>query len=121
MSYCRWSSLNWRCDLYCYEHVDGGFVTHVAGNRVVGDIPTEPSWDLIQTDPQAWSDQHSAVMKFLETATREPITLPEAGACFTDPTLATFKERLLWLRQLGYVFPDYVLEDVDEEIAAEHA
>ena len=42
MSYCRWSSDNWKCDLYCYEDVSGGITTHVAGNRIVGDIPEAP-------------------------------------------------------------------------------
>jgi len=32
MSYCRWSSNNFNCDLYCY-HSDWGFETHVAGGR----------------------------------------------------------------------------------------
>lgn len=33
MSYCRWSSMNWMCDVYTYEDVSGGWTTHVAGNR----------------------------------------------------------------------------------------
>ena len=35
MSYCRWSSDDFQCDVYVYESVAGGFVTHVAANRVV--------------------------------------------------------------------------------------
>ncbi len=34
MSYCRWSSDNTNCDLYCYEDCSGGFTTHVAGFRL---------------------------------------------------------------------------------------
>lgn len=33
MSYCRWSSMNWMCDVYVYEDVGGGWTTHVAGQR----------------------------------------------------------------------------------------
>lgn len=33
MSYCRWSSMNWMCDVYVYEDVSGGWTTHVAGRR----------------------------------------------------------------------------------------
>lgn len=40
MSYCRWSSMNWRCDVYTYEDVMGGWTTHVAGRRRV--IPPIP-------------------------------------------------------------------------------
>lgn len=37
MSYCRWSSDNFECDLYCYSDVNGGYTTHVAGRRRQGD------------------------------------------------------------------------------------
>ena len=33
MSYCRWSSMNWRCDVYVYEDCSGGWTTHIAGRR----------------------------------------------------------------------------------------
>ncbi len=40
MSYCRWSSMNWMCDVYVYEDCGGGWTTHVAGNRrVIQPIP----------------------------------------------------------------------------------
>ena len=40
MSYCRFSSDNWRCDVYVYERSGGGWATHVAGNRhIVPPIP----------------------------------------------------------------------------------
>lgn len=40
MSYCRWSSMNWRCDAYVYEDCGGGWTTHVAGRRrVIQPIP----------------------------------------------------------------------------------
>lgn len=40
MSYCRWSSMNWQCDVYVYEDVSGGWTTHVAGSRrLFGPIP----------------------------------------------------------------------------------
>lgn len=122
MSYCRWSSDNWRCDLYCYEDANGGWTTHVAGNRVVGEIPREPDWDLLkpsssEADKKRWMAEHQAVNEFLETAEYRPLALPHAGKTFNDPTLEAFKERLLWLRGLGYSFPDYVLDEIDEEIA----
>lgn len=34
MSYCRFSSNNWMCDVYVYEGMGGRFVTHVAGNQL---------------------------------------------------------------------------------------
>lgn len=33
MSYCRWSSMNWMCDVYVYADCNGGWTTHVASAR----------------------------------------------------------------------------------------
>ena len=40
MSYCRFSSMNWRCDVYVYADYSGGWTTHVAGRRKV--LPPVP-------------------------------------------------------------------------------
>jgi len=110
--------MNWRCDLYCYEHVDGYWVIHVAGNRVQGDIPEEPDWALCQTLEGAtkFTEQHKKVMVFLETAERKEIDLPHCGDTFECRTLKEFRDRLLELRQIGYNFPDVVLEDIEAEM-----
>lgn len=117
MSYVRWSSDNWRSDVYAYGVTDG-FVTHVASNRVVGDIPTGPSQDLIR-DGQVdeWVRQYKAVMDFLDTAEREPIGLPFDGESFYDPDLTSFLARLIMLRDAGYNVPDHVIADVQDEIS----
>jgi hypothetical protein len=55
MSYCRWSSENFKLRplLLFYEDVGGGWTTHVAGNRVLGTIPpvpdfvTAPTWRML--------------------------------------------------------------------------
>lgn len=40
MSYCRWSSMNWRCDVYTYADMGGTWTTHVAARRrVIQPIP----------------------------------------------------------------------------------
>ena len=47
MSYCRWSSMNWRCDVYVYEDVSGGWTTMVASNRrLFAPIPDILFWRL---------------------------------------------------------------------------
>lgn len=56
MSYCRYSDMNWRCDVYVYEHVGGYWVTHVAMKRKV--IPPIP--DLMM-GPLSIAQQSSAV------------------------------------------------------------
>src|ERR1700761_29275 len=114
MSYCRWSSDDWMCDLYCYEDCRGGWTTHVAGNRPI-DVPRN-NCDMF-TDMDGWMKAHQEQMKALDSIGREDIELPYAGETFNDPTLEKFKDRLLMLRELGYKFPDYVLEEVEKEIA----
>lgn len=119
MSYCRWSSDNWRSAVYVYES-DRGFETHVACNKVLGEIPQEPSLadlDRASTPEQLreWSDQYNAVMGFLETAERAPIGLPHDGESFNDPTPAACADRLEALRALGYHVPQYAIDELRAE------
>lgn len=116
MSYCRWSSFDWACDVYCYADAGGGYTTHVAGNRIVGDIPKLP--DLNEDTDKfiaAWRKQD----EFIRDAKREGIALPHAGETFNDPDLESFLARLLELKGLGFVVPDEVIQTVREEIADE--
>ena len=115
MSYCRWSSDDFNCDLYCYAHCGGGYTTHVASNRIVGDIPPlEP--DIMSDE---WMPKYQDQMGFLDGAERKNIGLPYDGESFNDPTLEEFLERLLHLREVGYNFPDYVLGRIMDEIVME--
>lgn len=116
MSYCRWSSDNWKCDLYCYEDVSGGITTHVAGNRIVGDIPKVPF--ILNVDNKTWLKAHRKQMRFLGKAKRESIGLPYDGETFNDPDYESFLKRLFHLREAGYNFPDCVIEEVSMEVKA---
>jgi len=119
MSYCRWSSDNWRCDLYCYEDVSGGITTHVASNRVVGEVPEALLSLLLNGKSEEFLVAHRKQMAFLETAKREIIGLPYDGESFNDPDYQSFLERLVYLREVGYNFPDHVIEEVKEDIVRE--
>jgi hypothetical protein len=129
MSYCRWSSDNFKCDLYCYADVGGGYTTHVAGMKRVDDIPSAdmprelrdgslkkgtPEFDAVIS---AWTDATNAQIKAATDSDMVPIGLSYDGASFNDPTLETFRARVVMLREAGYYCPDYVLERIDEEIA----
>ncbi len=116
MSYCRWSSDDWACELYCYESI-GGWVTHVAAYKRVnvpkiGKMPNHQSPRVFKK----WMKKYKAQMVYLETAEMRAIGLPYDGQTFNDADIRTFKERLLYLRGVGYKFPDYVLETIDQEI-----
>lgn len=123
MSYCRWSSDNWRCPLYCYADAGGGWTTHVAGNKPIGvpEIPPFPYREGEEAKLAEWTAAYKAQMEFLKTAERRDIELPYAGETFNDPTLEAFRDRLLALRAVGYDVPDYVLERVEEEMAEQAA
>lgn len=114
MSYCRFSSDNFACDLYCYEDCHGGFTTHVAGNRAVGDIPKVP--DVLEVDFETWVAATRKQHDFLMNCQRVPIGLPHDGACFNDPDLPSFRERIVALLDLGYRGTPWLLESIDEEI-----
>ena len=62
MSYCRFSSDDYQCDVYCYASVSGYYVTHVASNRPVldGTLPPAVPWEKDNAD--AWLARHEAVM-----------------------------------------------------------
>lgn len=94
MSYCRWSSDDFSCDLYCYANAStGGWTTLVANSRI-GDRPREAGVAPRMT----------------------PIGLAFDGQTFQDPTLSEFRARIVGLREAGYRFPDCVLKRIDAEI-----
>lgn len=115
MAFCRWSSMDWSCDLYCYESSQG-FVTHVAEQKVIGDIPkVDSSLFLNFTDENSekYFDQQKAQSAFLDTAQRKPIGLKYDGQTFYDDK-ETFLARLNMLREEGYRFPEITQEDIDD-------
>lgn len=119
MSYCRWSSSNFGCDLYVYEDTGGGWTIHVAGARVVGHVPEAvyPVDDSVEARDR-WVASHAAQMDFLATAEREPIALPHAGESFNLPTSLACAEKVEELVALGYRVPAYVARDLREEAHA---
>lgn len=117
MSYCRFSSDNWKCDLYCYQSNEG-YVTHVATNRAVG-VPEidRQLWENKKIDEltKAYRDQSD----YLGTCERVPIGLDHDGKTFTNDNLRDFLDTLKMLRRTGYNLPDRVIEEVTEEIEDE--
>ncbi|MHA1437943.1 MAG: hypothetical protein ACTSPD_10235 [Promethearchaeota archaeon] len=124
MSYCRWSSNDFKCDLYCYEYVYGGWITHIAGLRPkyktklpkkikFSNPPTENQW-------KRWWKRHQKVLKMHSKAKLIPIGLPFDGKTFHSNTLEEFLGLLIELRNIGYKFPDYVLVRINEEIEREN-
>ncbi len=97
-----------------YEHVYGGFMTHVAANKVMGDIP-KIVWSADDTDGKILHAQYCAQMKFMETAKREPIGLTADGNDFVDNTPGECADTLESLRVLGYRIPQDAIDALREE------
>lgn len=112
MSYCRWSTNNSKCDLYCYEGSDG-FHTHIASYRIrtwvrvlyfLTDHRVDLGLDhktrfhrtwvryLIDTLPDHWH--------------RYRIRLKYAGQSFLDDTEEEMFNRVCELQVIGYHAPN---------------
>jgi hypothetical protein len=123
VSYCRFSSDNWKSEVYVYANVSGAWTIHVAGNKVVGPVPEEdlsfldlekdsPEW---QAAADRWVASHKVAMDYLRTAERRDITLPFAGETFDTASPGECADKLQELVDIGYHVPDGVIADLREE------
>lgn len=119
MSYCRWSTDDFQCDLYCYEDYIGNFMTLVANYRRELPKNMPPPIPYMPETLDAWLERDRVVRKIVRQSPLIPIGLPHDGECFCDPDLSSFLDRLVQLKGVGYRFPDSVIEQVKAEIKAE--
>jgi hypothetical protein len=110
MAYCRFSSDNFGCDLYCYESAEG-YVTHVASNRIVG-VP--PEIDLARASLEAIAERS----RFFARCERKRIGLPCDGQRFVDGSLGEMIARVEGLLALGYRVPGGLLVGLRAEMNA---
>ncbi|MEV6897481.1 hypothetical protein [Amycolatopsis sp. NPDC051372] len=115
MSYCRWSTDDFQCDLYIYEDARGGWTIHVAGNRVAYTQPLPEPIELTDTNFDEWWARHKLVGEMVDRADRVPIELPHAGEAFNELTAGAAADRVRELRNLGYHCPDRVEQSLREE------
>lgn len=127
MSYCRWSSYGWKCDVYVYEDVSGGWTTRVAGRkRVAPDPCPEIDWEAIWRLPKeeqaaAFSAWRDAEREWLDRAELVDIGLEFDGKSFNDPTPGACAATLSMLKRAGYVVPDEVIRELENEHRLEFA
>lgn len=111
MSYCRWSSDNFKCDIYMYEGSDGYHI-HVASLRYVGEVPElAPKEDI-----DAFQESYQKQAVWMETAERAPIGLRADGEAFVYTDLKDCLSKLKELKEMGYLVPDWVIRNVQDEI-----
>lgn len=116
MTYCSWSTDDYRCDLYAYA-TGGSWCIHLAPNRIAGDVPRVPGFDAMQAAGRSWAEAKSQQLDFIRKAERIDIDLPHAGGRFVEKDIGSFEKRLMELRGLGYRFPDTVLTAVRAEMS----
>lgn len=124
MSYCRWSTDDYQCDVYCYEDVGGFFAIHVAGNRLTPPAETRPPdigawWERGAEGHAQFMDREDAIEAWLATGERKPIGLPHDGEMFEEPDESACADRLEYLRGLGYNVPQFAIDALREEAAAQ--
>jgi len=122
MSYCRWSSDNFNCDIYAYES-DDGFVIHVGTGRYKGEIP-KCDFSLImkggEENVEEYMRQRRIQAAYFQTCGTELIGLPEDGETFTLSDIEDFYNKMVELKNIGYIIPDGVIEGIKEEINESH-
>ncbi len=114
MSYCRWSSDDWSCDVYVYESVGDFWSINVARHRYVGDMPEADKY---------WSDgklekffvAHQQQMDFLETAEMVAIGLSHDGESFEVDSPQEAADILTMLSEEGYNVPQYAIDALRKE------
>lgn len=107
MSYCRWNSDNFMCDVYVYADCYGGWTTHVAAKkRIIPPIP-EPSYSMFTKVTGEWNAVAIIPLR--------KIGGPHDGESFNDDTAGKCAERLLYLRTVGYSVPQYAIDALQEE------
>lgn len=112
MSYCRFSSDDFQCDVYCYQS-DKGWEIHVARYRFECVTPLPPSVPM--SDVDAWLKRYKKVAKMFDEAKLKKIGLACDGESFCDIDPQSAADRLKELRAMGYKVPQYAIDDLTDE------
>jgi hypothetical protein len=121
MSYCRWSSDDFQCDVYVYESTGDFWSTNVKGRRRIIPPDVLASFPVV-TDDDAASRfaRHRAVMRWMDATEPQWFDLshlPSAGESFRDDTPGECADRLEALRAEGLNVPQYAIDALREEQA----
>lgn len=117
MAYCRWSTDDFQCDLYVYEDCAGGWTIHIAGRRTVYSEKLPPPIELTQETALEYFHRHQKIMQMHGSAKMVEIDLPYVGETILVDSLQELLATLIQLKEIGYIFPDSVIKEVEGEIA----
>jgi hypothetical protein len=143
VSYCRFSSSFFECDVYVYADVSGGWTTHVAGNRRKNNLPdhikamfpkdwsksdavelymaaNEAEREWIRTQPHEVvmgknSKGEDVPMYFLARSEFLSIESEESGQSYNDSSPGECADRLETLKNKGFRVPQHAIDALREE------
>lgn len=135
MSYCRWSSDRFQCDVYCYESVYDGYVVHVASSRDPEDnlAPLFPIYSLEEllhvSDDELSEVRSKYEREYAEwSARREDPDYPKimlkdvspqfAGTSHYRATARECAALLMEIRESGLNVPQYAIDALIEDADA---
>ncbi len=113
MSFCRWSTDDFQCDLYVWEDVSGGYMIATAARRMVFEKPLPEPIRMTEHNVNDYVAREREV--FLLPYHYEDIELPYACQIFHEPTSEEAADRVAELRKIGYRCPDTVEDDLRAE------
>lgn len=119
MSYCRWSTDDYRCDLYVYEGGDG-WHCHVAGGRrdwepLFDEVRMVRDWAEGRVSTSDYCFARGAYHAAMSTVPWTYHDEPSTGWDFVTQTPGEMAARMRRLRGEGFSFPDHVLEALEDE------
>ncbi|MFK3945642.1 hypothetical protein [Pseudomonas fulva] len=114
MSYCRFSSDDYQCDVYVYEGANG-YVVSVAGNRLIftEDLPEKIPFSTERLEE--FFQRMKLVDRLVDKATRVPLGLQFDGQDFIEQTASACADRLVLIQAAGYRVPQCVINALREE------
>lgn len=144
MSYCRWSSDFFECDVYVYEDVAGGYTCHVAGRRRKAEyrVPDElrniarfkggtpgERWLAQYQAVKDWERENVPVVPYTAKDTKgnevegfsladdayEDITHESAGNTVTTDYPGEMAEVLYLFKEQGLNVPQYAIDELMAE------
>lgn len=114
MSYCRFSSNDFQCDVYVYES-NQGFVTHVAASRFDVAPDEFPPQLAADANPVDFVNRHLEVQAILEAAETLPIDSPHAGQTYLSATPGECAALLRKLAEDGFQVPQRAIDALTDE------
>ena len=115
MSYCRFSTDDYECDLYVYDDTNGGITIHVARVRRVLKEPLPPKIKMTPDNISKWMERNSQVIKILEEADLVKIGLDFDGQSFYGLERDQAADLIEALINLGYRAPTWLVQAVRQD------